>query len=107
MPFLSWGTPWHTKRTRPPFFVIRKKAVGPIFRINLAGRRMVIIGSVRHAVQQVASLPESVMSARRAVADIGFDFTLGTTNVFTGIDFHKRVPKDEVLSQKVRNGIST
>ena len=38
---------------------------------------------------QVATAPESVLSARAAVADFGFEYTLGNRNVSMGTDFHK------------------
>lgn len=63
-----------------------------IFRLNLAGKHMVVVCGPE-AQRQVASMPESVMSARTAVADIGFEYTLGYKNVHEGTDFHKGVVK--------------
>jgi cytochrome P450 len=68
--------------------------VGPIFEINLAGKRMVVIGPSREAIRQATIAPESVLSARQAVADIGFNETLGPLNVFKGTDLHKRWLKE-------------
>lgn len=72
----------------------------PVFRINLAGREMIVVGRDVRAMKQVATLPESVLSARQAVADIGFEYTLGKNNVHIGTDWHKRILKDYIYSSK-------
>ena len=46
------------------------------------------------APPQVALAPERVVSARDAVAAVGFAETLGEANVRVGTDLHKRVLKD-------------
>jgi hypothetical protein len=76
------------------FLVATCESVGPIFSINLAGKRMIVVGPSINATKQVALAPESQLSARQAVADIGFNETLGPLNVFRGTDMHKRWIKD-------------
>ena len=76
-----------------------------VFRINLAGREMIVVSDAR-AMKQVATLPETAMSARQAVADIGFEYTLGLLNVHKGTDWHKRILKDYIYNNK-ENAIST
>lgn len=90
-------------KTNPASFLLRQvHAVGSIFRINLAGRRMVVLcggASDDGEMQQVKvamTLPERQLSARDAVADIGFEYTLGRANVYEGTDFHKRLIKDHL-----------
>ena len=82
-----------------------RKAVdtcGPIFRLNLAGRRFVAVTDSNDnttsssLVRQVGKLTESEASARLAVSEIGFDYTLGRANVFVGTEWHKRVLKDKI-----------
>ena len=86
----------------PAAFLLRQcKSVGSIFRINLAGRRMIVLcGSGKdmemNLVKKVATMPERILSAREAVSDIGFEYTLGKANVFEGTDFHKRLIKDHL-----------
>ncbi|CAE7419543.1 CYP714C3 [Symbiodinium sp. CCMP2456] len=70
--------------------------VGKVFSLNLAGRRMVVIGSDSEAMKQVTMQPPTVLSAQRAVAEIGFEYLLGSTNVYKGTTFHKRVLKEEI-----------
>eukprot|EP00816_Leptocylindrus_hargravesii_P000195 CAMPEP_0196828246 /NCGR_PEP_ID=MMETSP1362-20130617/94578_1 /TAXON_ID=163516 /ORGANISM="Leptocylindrus danicus, Strain CCMP1856" /LENGTH=414 /DNA_ID=CAMNT_0042208915 /DNA_START=584 /DNA_END=1828 /DNA_ORIENTATION=- len=48
-------------------------------------------------MKQVASLPSSIMSSEKAIADIGFEYLLGKTNVFQGTAWHKRILKDEIF----------
>jgi hypothetical protein len=64
----------------------------------MAGLRTSIMAS-REAMRQFSFAPESVLSAREAVADFGFRYTLGDFNVFTGTDIHKRVVKDEYFTK--------
>lgn len=49
-------------------------------------------------MQAVASASESVLSAREAVSDFGFRFTLGDENVFGGTEFHKGVLKNAIYT---------
>ena len=67
---------------------------GSLFRINLAGRHMIVVGASDQLQKQVALQPESVLSSYQAIAQIGFDASLGKTNVFTGTEFHKRMLKN-------------
>lgn len=86
-------------KSNPASFLLQQVlTVGSIFRINLAGRRMVVLcgGASHDEMQQVKvcmTLPERICSARDAVADIGFEYTLGKANVYQGTDFHKRLIK--------------
>jgi hypothetical protein len=89
-------------KKNPAAFLIRQaQTVGSVFRINLAGRRMIVLcgGASECEMQQVKmamTLPERQLSARDAVADIGFEYTLGRANVFEGTDFHKRLIKEHL-----------
>ena len=69
-----------------------------LFRLNLAGREMILVGADPKLMQRLASLPSSILSARKAVADIGFEYTLGRTNVYQGTDWHKRILKQEIVT---------
>jgi sterol 14-demethylase len=78
----------------PPGFLNKAcEQVGPIFRINLAGKHMILIGRDCAALRQVATSTESICSARDAVAAIGFEETLGYRNVHVGTDIHKQILK--------------
>lgn len=68
-----------------------------IFRINMAGRKMIVVGADSDAMKQVASQPESVLSSCRAVAEIGFEYTLGSFNVYHGTAWHKKILKNYVM----------
>lgn len=65
---------------------------GPVFRLNLAGMETTVVCSAE-AMRQFAFAPESVLSAKEAVSDLGFDYTLGTFNVSKGTDIHKKIIK--------------
>ena len=73
-----------------------------IFRVNLAGRRMVIVGSDPDALQQLASQPERTLSSRRAVAELGFEHVLGSLNVYEGTDWHKSILKNHIAGSLFR-----
>ncbi|KAH8082077.1 cytochrome p450 [Aureococcus anophagefferens] len=75
------------------FVAAQCRAVGPVFRVNLAGKRMVVVGDSRDVVRQVTRAPERALSSKDAVAAVGFAETLGRRNVFEGTDFHKRTLK--------------
>jgi cytochrome P450 len=77
------------KRDPAAFLTRACDACGPVFRINLAGRHFVVVGSDRETMRQVACAGEDVLSARAAVLDIGFEQTLGLMNVTSGTDFHR------------------
>ena len=85
-------------RDPPSFICKQEKMLGPIFRIDLAGRIMIVIGSSPEAMRHIATLPSSVMSSEKAIAELGFEYTLGKTNVFKGTAWHKRILKDEIMS---------
>lgn len=55
---------------------------------------MVVVGSDSAVIKEVATASESILSARRAVAEIGFNETLGSLNVYFGTDLHKRWIKE-------------
>jgi cytochrome P450 len=76
----------------PAKFLVTTSQKLRIFQLNLAGKRMVLVCGPEEQ-RQVASMPESIFSARQAVADIGFEYTLGSTNVHEGTDFHKGIVK--------------
>lgn len=94
----------------PAKFLLHKSHHDSIFDINLAGRKMVVMTGTCHddtctssksdgcphreLLHQAMTLPERIFSAREAVADIGFLYTLGSNNVYRGTDFHKRCIKD-------------
>ncbi|KAH8075454.1 cytochrome p450 [Aureococcus anophagefferens] len=75
------------------FVAAQCRAVGPVFRVNLAGKRMVVVGDSLDVVRQVTRAPERALSSKDAVAAVGFAETLGRRNVFEGTDFHKRTLK--------------
>lgn len=81
------------KADAPAFLCEQCARLGPIFRINLAGKRMVVVCGGRQAIMQATKSAESVLSARAAVQAIGFREALGELNVVVGTDFHKRVLK--------------
>lgn len=89
------------KASAPAFLSEQCARVGPVFRINLAGKRMVVVGADRAALAQVATAPEAVLSARRAVQAVGFDEALGEYNVLEGTGFHKQVLKDMLAGPKL------
>jgi len=80
-------------RENPGKFLLEScEQVGELFRLNMAGKIMIVACGPR--VQRiVASAPESEMSARQAVADIGFEEMLGYLNVYKGTDLHKGIIK--------------
>lgn len=79
------------KRDPAAFITAQRKAVGDVFRLNLAGKRMIVIAGGAENVKAVAFAPERRFSARAAVRDIGFGELLGERNVDAGTDFHARV----------------
>ena len=79
-----------------------KSDIPPVFTINLAGKEMVIVARDCPALRQIANSPESLCSARQAVADIGFEQTLGYNNVHVGTDVHKRIIKSVLFEGKSR-----
>lgn len=80
------------KKGPSEFLVKTSQETGSMFQLNLAGKHMfVVCGPAEQKV--VASAPESILSARQAVADIGFEQTLGHLNVHKGTDIHKGIIK--------------
>jgi cytochrome P450 len=77
-----------------------KRTRSKVFRLNLAGRKMVIVGSCPETMKHVATQPESVLSSCRAVAEIGFEYTLGHFNVYKGTAWHKAILKNYVMGDK-------
>jgi hypothetical protein len=82
-------------RRAPDQFVAEQcRSVGPIFRVNLAGKRMVVVARSPQLLRQVAWQPERVLSAREAVAMVGFEQMLGAFSVRRGTDLHRTILKD-------------
>jgi hypothetical protein len=79
------------KAGAPGFLREQSERLGAVFRINLAGKSMIVIGADRAALAQVTNAPTSVLSSRAAVQAIGFTEALGDYNCLYGTDFHKRV----------------
>jgi cytochrome P450 len=76
------------------FFRKVQRVVGPVFRINLAGRRMIMVTSPA-VMERVTAAPETSLSSETAVREIGFDYTLGLYNVTEGTSFHRNVLKSD------------
>mmetsp|Transcript_2603 Transcript_2603/g.5647 ORF Transcript_2603/g.5647 Transcript_2603/m.5647 type:complete len:556 (-) Transcript_2603:240-1907(-) len=80
-------------RKNPSEFLVRtRRMCGTIFRLNLAGRQMILVCGPEEQ-RQLARLPDSVLSLRKAIADIGFEQTLGYKNVYQGTQIHKGIVK--------------
>ena len=79
------------KRDPAGFITEQRKLVGDVFRLNLAGKRMIVVAGGAENVKAVAFASERRFSARAAVRDVGFGELLGERNVDTGTDFHARV----------------
>jgi cytochrome P450 len=77
-----------------------KRTGSKVFRLNLAGRKIVIVGSCPETMKYVATQPESILSSCRAVAEIGFEYTLGHFNVYKGTAWHKAILKNYVMGDK-------
>ena len=93
-------------RSDPGGFLAKTSAsLGPVFRLNLAGKRLVVIGDSDAAVMQVASAAECRLSARDAVSAVGFGETLGDLNVMIGTDIHKRWIKEAYGSGKLADEV--
>ena len=93
-------------RKDPPGFLVQtRRQCGPVFRLNLAGKEMIIVCGPEEQ-RQLANLPESVLSLRKAVGAIGFEQTLGYKNVHTGTQIHKGIVKAIWNSPKSSNGTS-
>eukprot|EP00985_Skeletonema_marinoi_P007222 scaffold3161_cov136-Skeletonema_marinoi.AAC.5 len=105
----------------PAKFLLHKSCSSgsSIFDINLAGRNMTVMTGTCHddtcassksscphreLLKQAMTLPERILSARDAVADVGFLYTLGANNVYRGTDFHKRCIKDYMNENGDFNG---
>jgi hypothetical protein len=90
IPVLGHALKW---RQNPGKFLLEcSKQVGEVFQINLAGKHMIIASGARKQ-RMVATAPESILSARHAIADIGFEQMLGYLNVYKGTDLHKGIVK--------------
>jgi len=81
------------KKCPASFVVDQCKKVGPIFRLNLAGKVMIVIGNSQQLLKQIAWQPERKCSSREAVAQVGFEQTLGAFSVREGTDLHRRTVK--------------
>ena len=90
----------------PPGFLQRARAeVGPIFTLDLAGLRTTVVSDAP-SMRAVATAPERVLSAREAVSDFGFRYTLGDENVMHGTDFHKRILKEGIYGSRDDDAIA-
>ena len=87
------------KRDPASFITEQRKLVGDVFRLNLAGKRMIVVAGGAENVKAVAFASERRFSARAAVRDVGFGELLGERNVDTGTDFHARVLRRPALGQ--------
>ena len=79
--------------------------VGPCFSIDLAGKKMVVVGHCREAVRQVACASESVLSSREALLELGFDWTLGELNVLVGTAAHARILRQAYGGDRIADEI--
>ncbi|KAL7527737.1 hypothetical protein ACHAXR_007601 [Thalassiosira sp. AJA248-18] len=80
-------------RKNPAQFLLNtREKVGDVFQLNLAGKHM-FVACGPSAQKVIANAPESIMSARRAVAVIGMEESLGYDNVHRGTDLHKAIVK--------------
>jgi sterol 14-demethylase len=80
-------------RKNPAQFLVQtSKTTGPIFQLNLAGKHMIVASGPTEQAY-IATAPESIMSAKHAVAEIGFEQSLGHNNVHEGTEIHKGIVK--------------
>jgi len=80
-------------RKDPPGFLSKtRQECGPVFVLNLAGKKMILVCGPEEQ-RQLANQPESILSLRKAVGAIGFEQTLGYKNVHTGTQIHKGIVK--------------
>ena len=86
------------KKNPPQFLADAFDKYGPIIRINLAGKNMVVFGRDCPDLRQVMSAPEKLVSARDAVQEVGFEETLGYLNISQGADIHKHLLKSAFLT---------
>ena len=78
-------------RRDPPGFLRKTLSKHPVAKIDLAGTHMVIMeGNLKIALAS----ERNVASARHAIANLGFEETLGAFNVHSGTDIHKRIIKE-------------
>ena len=80
------------KKDPSGFLLSTCQQVGNIFQLNMAGKHMYLVCGNKFQ-KQIASSPETICSARQAVADLGFEQTLGRRNVHQGTDLHKGIIK--------------
>ena len=80
------------KQNPAQFLLDTRARVGDIFQVNLAGKCIIIVCGSKFQ-RRIASAPESSMSARVAVANVGFEEMLGYDNVHLGTDLHKGIVK--------------
>lgn len=86
-------------KSNPPLWIRQMTdLLGPIFRINMAGKIMTLIAQDSPALRQIVSSTESLVSAKDAMNTAGFTHTLGLFNVSKGTDIQKRVLKGTFLN---------
>ena len=59
------------KKDPPGFLVRSQQAVGPLFRINLLGRKMIVVGADTALQTSMARQTESTLSSHQAIAQVG------------------------------------
>lgn len=78
-------------KSDPPAFLQQQfDKHGPVFELNLAGFKTVILCD-EEALRQFALAPEKDISSTQATADFGFKQTLGALNTFVGVAVHRRI----------------
>ncbi|KAL1522919.1 hypothetical protein AB1Y20_017884 [Prymnesium parvum] len=92
LPLLGHALSYHASPTA--FLLSQRSRIGPIFKLNLAGRRVVVVCGGREAAKKVATAAERVLSARRAMEAVGLGESLGAVNVGLGAEFHRKVLKE-------------
>jgi hypothetical protein len=87
-------------KSHPDQFLLKQhQRYGGIFEINLAGMKTIILTS-DSILKQFDSMSEKALSSQVAVADIGFEFTLGNFNIYFGTAIHKLILKNYFSSSQ-------
>eukprot|EP00040_Diaphanoeca_grandis_P005021 m.31018 g.31018 ORF g.31018 m.31018 type:complete len:516 (+) comp16384_c0_seq1:67-1614(+) len=90
LPFLGHALSY--KKDPPGYLESQTKALGGVFKLNLAGLHITIVSDAA-ACKAFATAPSQVLSLKHAVADFGFQDTLGPLNVHLGSDVHRSIIK--------------
>ncbi len=78
----------------PTFVRQNAERLGPVFALDLAGFRIVLIGKDASMLRTYFRLPESKLSSYRALADVGFVDALGHYNVFEAPKLFRQLLRD-------------